>query len=113
MFVVYLGSILTTVLYVQALGGSGRGPGRASSWRSTLWLWFTVLFANFAESDRRGPRQGPGGLAAPGAPSGDGEAPRMSRGTAHSWSKVEATICCARAMWCWSRRAISSPPTVR
>jgi K+-transporting ATPase ATPase B chain len=49
MFVVYIGSILTTVLFVQALRGQGEAPpgfilGIAA------WLWFTVLFANFAEA---------------------------------------------------------------
>src|ERR1700729_2046582 len=49
MFVVYLGSILTTVLWVQSLGGHGEAPG----WfilNIAIWLWFTVLFANFAEA---------------------------------------------------------------
>ena len=49
MFVVYIGSILTTVLWVQALGGQGEAP----AWfifNIALWLWFTVLFANLAEA---------------------------------------------------------------
>ena len=49
MFVVYVGSILTTVLWAQALGGHGESP----SWfigNVAIWLWFTVLFANFAEA---------------------------------------------------------------
>ena len=49
MFVVYLGSILTTGLWVQALDGHGEAP----AWfifSIAVWLWFTVLFANFAEA---------------------------------------------------------------
>ena len=49
MFVVYIGSILTTGLWVQALGGHGDAP----AWfilNVAIWLWFTVLFANFAEA---------------------------------------------------------------
>ena len=49
MFVVEVGSVLTTVLWVQAL----LGHGEAQTWfigNITLWLWFTVLFANFAEA---------------------------------------------------------------
>ena len=49
MFVVYIGSILTTVLWLQALVGRGEAPG----WfivNVAIWLWFTVLFANFAEA---------------------------------------------------------------
>jgi K+-transporting ATPase ATPase B chain len=49
MFVVYVGSVLTTLLWLQALFGSGEAP----SWfigNVAIWLWFTVLFANFAEA---------------------------------------------------------------
>jgi potassium-transporting ATPase ATP-binding subunit len=49
MFVVYIGSILTTGLWVQALVAKGEAP----AWfilNVTVWLWFTVLFANFAEA---------------------------------------------------------------
>jgi potassium-transporting ATPase ATP-binding subunit len=49
MFVVYVGSIITTLLYVQSL----YGKGEASSGfilSTSVWLWFTVLFANFAEA---------------------------------------------------------------
>ena len=49
MFVVYVGSILTTILWVQALTGKGETtPGFILA--IALWLWFTVLFANFAEA---------------------------------------------------------------
>jgi K+-transporting ATPase ATPase B chain len=49
MFVVYVGALLTTVLWIQALAGRGEAPG----WfifNVTVWLWFTLLFANFAEA---------------------------------------------------------------
>ena len=49
MFVVYVGSILTTILYFQAVFGNGEAPTRFIL-AVTVWLWFTVLFANFAES---------------------------------------------------------------
>ena len=49
MFVVYVGSILTTVLWAQALGGRGEAPA-GFILAIALWLWFTVLFANFAEA---------------------------------------------------------------
>ncbi len=49
MFVVYIGSILTTLLGLQALqGASGRSAGFIFA--VSVWLWFTVLFANFAEA---------------------------------------------------------------
>lgn len=49
MFVVYVGSIITTLLWVQALGGQGEAP-QGFILAVALWLWFTVLFANFAEA---------------------------------------------------------------
>ncbi|WP_432803935.1 potassium-transporting ATPase subunit KdpB [Chitinibacter mangrovi] len=49
MFVVYLGAILTTALWVQALFGQGEAPAGFIA-AITVWLWFTVLFANFAEA---------------------------------------------------------------
>ncbi|WP_394788069.1 potassium-transporting ATPase subunit KdpB [Rhodoferax sp.] len=49
MFVVYIGSILTTLLGVQALQGAGEAPA-GFIFAVALWLWFTVLFANFAEA---------------------------------------------------------------
>ena len=51
MFVVYAGSILTTILFLRAWlqpvhGGESAGFILAVA----VWLWFTVLFANFAEA---------------------------------------------------------------
>ncbi|MDD2864031.1 MAG: potassium-transporting ATPase subunit KdpB, partial [Methylococcales bacterium] len=53
MFVVYLGSLLTTLLWIVALNGGGKdSPNFILS--ITLWLWGTVLFANFAEAVAEG-----------------------------------------------------------
>jgi K+-transporting ATPase ATPase B chain len=49
MFVVYVGALVTALLYLQALGGHGEAS-RAFILAITLWLLFTVLFANFAEA---------------------------------------------------------------
>jgi K+-transporting ATPase ATPase B chain len=49
MFVVYIGSILTSFLFVQALRGQGEAPA-GFILAISAWLWFTVLFANFAEA---------------------------------------------------------------
>jgi potassium-transporting ATPase ATP-binding subunit len=49
MFTVYVGSLLTTGLFVQSLLGHGEmSPGFILA--ISVWLWFTVLFANFAEA---------------------------------------------------------------
>src|SRR5438445_1073583 len=53
MFVVYVGSILTTLLWAQAVVGKGEAPAWFIFWVS-MWLWFTVLFANFAEAMAEG-----------------------------------------------------------
>jgi K+-transporting ATPase ATPase B chain len=53
MFVVYVGSFLTTGLFVQALVGKGEAPA-GFILAVALWLWFTVLFANFAEAMAEG-----------------------------------------------------------
>jgi len=49
MFVVYVGSFITTALWIQALGGHGEAKA-GFILGIALWLWFTVLFANFAEA---------------------------------------------------------------
>jgi len=53
MFVVLVGSVLTTGLWVQALLGHGEAPA-GYILAVSLWLWFTVLFANFAEAMAEG-----------------------------------------------------------
>jgi K+-transporting ATPase ATPase B chain len=49
MFVVEVGSILTTFLFIQALTGQGEAPA-GFIFAVSAWLWFTVVFANFAEA---------------------------------------------------------------
>jgi K+-transporting ATPase ATPase B chain len=53
MFVVEVGSLLTTILWIQALRGQGEAPAGFIG-AVALWLWFTVLFANFAEAVAEG-----------------------------------------------------------
>ena len=55
MFVVWVGSLVTTIVFLQELvTGSGGGWERAFAGQIALWLWFTVLFANFAEAIAEG-----------------------------------------------------------
>jgi K+-transporting ATPase ATPase B chain len=49
MFVVEVGSVLTTALWIQALLGHGEAPAGFIG-AVAIWLWFTVLFANFSEA---------------------------------------------------------------
>jgi K+-transporting ATPase ATPase B chain len=53
MFTVYVGSLLTTGLFFHSLAAPTReSPGFILG--ISLWLWFTVLFANFAEAMAEG-----------------------------------------------------------
>ena len=49
MFVVEAGSLLTTLLWLGALIGEVEAPAGFTG-AIALWLWFTVLFANFSEA---------------------------------------------------------------
>src|SRR5712692_5937574 len=55
MFVVEIGSVLTTAIWLRDL--TAPPPGAAPRWFTlavSLWLWFTVIFANFAEAVAEG-----------------------------------------------------------
>jgi len=54
MFVVEIGSAFTTLLFLHALitGAGDASPGFVAA--ISVWLWFTVLFANFAEAMAEG-----------------------------------------------------------
>jgi K+-transporting ATPase ATPase B chain len=67
MFVVEVGSVLTTALVVQAAARATARRRQASSSRSPSWLWFTVLFANFAEAMAEGRGKAQADSAAQGA----------------------------------------------
>jgi K+-transporting ATPase ATPase B chain len=55
MFVVFVGSILTTVIGLAAAGGAMPDAGRPGFILTVAaWLWLTVLFANFAEAVAEG-----------------------------------------------------------
>src|SRR6201997_5373098 len=52
MFVVEVGSVLTTALLID--NTIHHRPGFGFNLQITLWLWFTVLFANFADAMAEG-----------------------------------------------------------
>jgi K+-transporting ATPase ATPase B chain len=52
MFVVEVGSVVTTILLVKDLFGGAHNL--LFNFQITLWLWFTVIFANFAEAMAEG-----------------------------------------------------------
>ncbi|MBS0212407.1 MAG: potassium-transporting ATPase subunit KdpB [Proteobacteria bacterium] len=53
MFVVFVCSVATTGLWIQALAGHGEAPA-GFILGIAIWLWFTLLFANFAEAIAEG-----------------------------------------------------------
>jgi len=53
MFVVEVGSVFTTILWLMSLGGVSEEPSGFIV-AIALWLWFTVLFANFSEAMAEG-----------------------------------------------------------
>jgi len=53
MFIVYVGAILTTGLMLRDLA-QGQENNQIFTLQINLWLWFTVLFANFAEAIAEG-----------------------------------------------------------
>ena len=52
MFIVEIGSVITTVGFLSDLANSA--PTSSFTGQISLWLWFTVLFANFAEAMAEG-----------------------------------------------------------
>ena len=58
MFVVEIGSVITTVTWlIQVFGGKPLGGGNEPAWYTfviAFWLWLTVIFANMAEAFAEG-----------------------------------------------------------
>jgi len=110
MFVVLVGSVLTSLLFVQAI----IGKGEAGPWfilGISLWLWFTVLFANFAEAMAEGHgraqadslRKARKDLVARKLAN-----PRRDSSLRWFWRR-----CWRLATWSWLKRAILFPSTER
>ena len=112
MFVVWVGSELTTALFFQALFGHGEAPS-GFILAVTLWLWFTVLFANFAEALAEGRSRAQ--AAAMRSAKRDIMAKKLTKADPHYGGKfVRSPVPgCARTMWSWWKPATSFPATAR
>lgn len=123
MFVVFVGSIFTSLLFLQALVGTGEAP----IWfilAISLWLWFTVLFANFSEAiaEGRGKAQADSLRRARteltakrfGKPiSGETIWRRLPPSANPARSIVSfQPVCSRKATSCWSRPGITFPAMV-
>jgi high-affinity K+ transport system ATPase subunit B len=62
MFVVEIGSVITSIYLFRDIAAHKHALG--FDLQITLWLWFTVLFANFAEAMAEGRGKAPGRCAA-------------------------------------------------
>ncbi len=54
MFVVEVGALLTTIEFIRDIGAAQRSTPLWFTGLVSLWLWFTVVFANFAEAVAEG-----------------------------------------------------------
>jgi K+-transporting ATPase ATPase B chain len=89
MFVVYVGSILTTLLWAHALANQGEAAA-PFIFGVSLWLWLTVLFANFAEAMAEG--RGKAQAASLRNTRRDVQAKRLPQADRHApWQDVAAT----------------------
>ena len=110
MFVVYIGSILTTILWIQALVGTGEAPA-SFILAVTLWLWATLLFANFAEAIAEGRSKAQ--AASLKSARKDTVAKKLQRAEYGCPRRPRLRSVCARATSCWSNKATSCPATAK
>ena len=108
MFVVEVVATLTTILFLRDLvtGGSHLG----FSFQINLWLWFTVLFANFAEAVAEG--RGKAQAASLRQTKTDAMAKLLDTGRDNCRARSPRPRS-SRATSCWSRPATSSPATAK
>ena len=102
MFVVEVGAAMTTILTVRDLATGAAMAG--FTFQITLWLWFTVLFANFAEAMAEG--RGKAQADTLRKTKTETTARRLLNGT---HPKPSPPPNCAAATWCWWKPARPSP----
>ena len=104
MFVVEIGSVLTTLIFVRDLFHRAQRDGAALVHRrGPVWLWFTVLFANFAEAVAEG--RGKAQADTLRRMRKETMARRLVGGRSTARKRASRRRRCARATWSWSRRA--------
>ena len=111
MFTVLVGSVMTTALWVQALSGKGEAPARFI-FSISLWLWFTVLFANFAEAMAEGRGKAQADALAPGRQ--DVMAKKLKEPQSRRAAQIRSRPRhCAKETSSWSRPATRFRPTAK
>src|SRR5215469_7371069 len=86
MFVVEIVSAATTILFMRDLIA---GSGASFSGQISLWLWFTVVFANFAEAVAEG--RGKAQAASLRRTQSQAVAKRLDPASSIGWREVPAT----------------------
>ena len=107
MFVLEVVTALTTVILIRDLVTGGEHIG--FEFQIVLWLWFTVLFANFAEAVAEG--RGKAQADTLRKTRTESQAKLLS-GADGTFRLVPGTSL-KSATSCWSRPATTSPPTAR
>jgi K+-transporting ATPase ATPase B chain len=103
MFTVFVGSILTTGLGIHALGAGGaESPGFILG--ISAWLWFTVLFGNFAEAMAEG--RGKAQAESLRQARRDVLAKKLAEPRFGARQHPVQASALRKAMSCWSRQAI-------
>ncbi len=114
MFVVEVGSVLTTGLWIQALIGKGEAPA-AFIGAVAIWLWFTVVFANFSEAlaEGRGKAQAEALRKTRQETSAKNCRVRSQSESGPRTLSLRLPRISARVINSWLRQAISSPRMAR
>src|ERR1044071_7444514 len=88
MFTVEVVATLTTVLFIRDLVTGGGGLG--FSFQINLWLWFTVLFANFAEAVAEGRGKAPAATLRKAKT--ETVAKKLADASSTKWTELPATL---------------------
>ncbi len=97
MFVVYLGSWLTTLIWLDILSGHTTGSAMFTG-SIALWLWFTVLFANMAEALAEGRSKAQ--AASLRGVKKTSWAKKLSEARVDAPQEKSLPTVCAKATWC-------------
>ena len=109
MFVVEVVAALTTVIFLRNLLMGG-GESLGFTFQIILWLWFTVLFANFAEAVAEGRGKAQAELLKKTRTESQAKLLDGARQDLSAWYRAPAS---RSAISCWSRPATTSRPTAR
>jgi high-affinity K+ transport system ATPase subunit B len=108
MFIVWIGSLITTLLAVAMASGHLAGSAAFTA-AVSIWLWFTVLFANFAEAMAEGRSK-----AQANSLKGVKKPLLLASCARRSMMRLSTIFrprIYAKAMWCWWKQAILFPAT--